>query len=618
MGSEHSSQVQSSAVNRSVYCGEVSVDSVGQRIILAGWVHRRRDHGGVIFLDLRDLSGFVQVVVSPTAHQAFALAEESRSEYVLRIEGEVRRRPHGTENADLETGQLEVAAEHIQILNASETLPFPLDEHGISVSEELRLKFRYLDLRRREMTERLILRHQINQLIRNHLNEQRFLEIETPYLTKATPEGARDYLVPSRTHPGAFFALPQSPQQFKQLLMVSGFDRYYQIVRCFRDEDLRADRQPEFTQLDLEMSFTDELTIQTLMEGLMVELFKKLKNIELKTPFLRMPYDQAMNTYGSDKPDLRNPLVLTELTDLMGQVDFAVFKNAVLQKGRVAALKVPGGAALSRKQIDAYTQFVGQFGAKGLAYIKINDAADLEQGLQSPIIKFLPHSVRAEILSRTGALTGDLLFFGAADVHTVNASLGALRQKIGHDQGLIREDDVSFLWVVNFPMFEQDDKSGRFQAVHHPFTAPLVDGVEDLKSRDPAQISARAYDLVLNGYEMGGGSIRIHSSALQQAVFETLGLSESTIQEKFGHLLQAFSYGCPPHGGIALGLDRIAMLMSGASSIRDVIAFPKTQSASCLLMGAPSNAEEAQLKELGIILPPLKTELALDVKSEEA
>ncbi|SRR5579885_240849 len=580
---------------RSHYCGQATADLLGQEIKLAGWVHRRRDHGGVIFIDLRDREGIVQVVVAPEQKNAFANAESVRSEFVVQVVGKVRKRPDGTINPNLKTGEIEVAVSELNILNRSDPLPFPIDDEFHDVGEEARLKYRYLDIRRPEMLERLKTRARIARYLRRYLDEQGFIDVETPCLTRATPEGARDYLVPSRTKPGSFFALPQSPQQFKQLLMMSGIDRYYQIVRCFRDEDLRADRQPEFTQLDIETSFLTEFEIQAIMEEMIRGLFAELLDVKLPNPFPRMTYAEAMNRYGSDKPDLRIPLEIIDVGDLMKDVEFKVFAEPAKDPhGRVAALRVPGGAAISRKEIDDYTSYISVFGARGLAYIKIN--AEGKEGLQSPILKFLPESVVNAILERTQAKVGDIIFFGADKTAIVNESLGALRLKVGHDRGLV-ESGWRILWVVDFPMFEKGE--GRLSACHHPFTSPKADTVEELM-KDPHNMLARAYDMVLNGSEIGGGSVRINSSAIQKAVFNILNINDEEAEEKFGHLLTAMRLGCPPHGGIAFGLDRLVMLMTGASSIRDVIAFPKTQTASCPLMDAPAPVEPEQLIELGI------------------
>jgi aspartyl-tRNA synthetase len=586
---------------RSHYCGVLDAALLDQTVTLCGWVHRRRDHGGVIFIDLRDREGLVQVVIDPDTADAFARAERVRNEYVLRISGRVRRRPEGTENPDLRSGEIEVLGKELEILNAAETPPFQLDEHE-NASEDIRLRYRYIDLRRPEMLQRFQLRSKIARLMRNFLDDQGFMDIETPMLTKATPEGARDYLVPSRTHVGQFFALPQSPQLFKQLLMMSGMDRYYQIVRCFRDEDLRADRQPEFTQLDLEMSFVDEATLRGLMEDMMRHIFKEALDVELPNPFPTMTHAEAIRRFASDKPDLRIPLELVDVADLMNDVEFKVFAEPAQDpNGRIAALRVPNGnKLLTRKQIDDYTKYVSIYGAKGLAYIKVNDKAKGRDGLQSPILKFLPDATINGILERTGAENNDLIFFGADKAKIVNESLGALRIKLGQDLDLL-ESGWKPLWIVDFPMFEWDDKDKRWYAMHHPFTAPNTEDPAALKG-EPGALLSRGYDMVLNGAEIGGGSIRIHKPEIQWAVFDMLGIGEEEAREKFGFLLDALKYGCPPHGGIAFGLDRIVMLMSGASSIRDVIAFPKTQTAACLLTSAPSNASDAQLRELHLRL----------------
>ncbi len=584
---------------RSHYCGELNASNIDQAVSLCGWVHNRRDHGGVIFVDLRDRDGLTQIVFNPDDASSFAIAERVRSEFVLKIEGAVRRRPEGTENPGLATGEIEVLNQHVTILASSDVPAIPVDDES-AVSEDNRLRYRYLDLRRSAMQNRLRKRSELTNSLRNWLTDEGFLEIETPILTKSTPEGARDYLVPSRTHQGEFFALPQSPQLFKQLLMMSGMDRYYQVARCFRDEDLRADRQPEFTQLDIELSFIDEDTIMTMMEEMIRQSFAKVMDIQLPNPFPRMPYDEAMQRFGSDRPDLRVSLELIEVSDLMKDVEFKVFSGpAQNPNGRVAALRVPQGGKLSRKDIDDYTKYVGQFGAKGLAYIKVNEIAKGVEGLQSPILKFLPDDVVMKIMSVTKAADGDIVFFGADKAKVVNEALGALRVKVGHDLGLV-EEGWQPLWVTEFPMFEADDAGG-WHALHHPFTAPSVDSIDQLKA-DPGAAKSRAYDMVLNGTELGGGSIRIHDTAMQSAVLELLGVGEAEAKEKFGFLLDALRYGCPPHGGLAFGLDRLAMLMLGANSIRDVIAFPKTQSASCLLTDAPSLVAPEQLRELGVKL----------------
>jgi aspartyl-tRNA synthetase len=585
---------------RSHYCGELDSGAIDQQVRLCGWVHRRRDHGGVIFVDLRDRSGLVQVVVDPDQAETFRLAEQVRSEYVLAVAGRVRRRPEGTENPDLPTGAIEVLAQELQVLNAAETPPFQLDEHGADTSEEVRLRYRYIDLRRPEMQARLRLRSQITQSLRRFLDSHDFLDIETPILTKSTPEGARDYLVPSRIHPGEFYALPQSPQLFKQLLMMSGLDRYYQVARCFRDEDLRADRQPEFTQLDIETSFMDETELTGLMEQMIRTLFREVLDTELPDPFPRMTYADAMRRFGSDRPDLRVPLELIDVADLMGEVEFKVFAGPAKDPdGRVVALRLPAGGTLTRKEIDDYTKFVGIYGAKGLAYIKVNEwSAKGREGLQSPILKFLPDSAVDGIMQRTGAEDGDLVFFGADKSTVVNESIGALRVKLGRDRGLM-ETGWRPLWVVDFPMFEHDEHTGRWVALHHPFTAPKEDQLDGLED-DPGRCESRAYDLVLNGTELGGGSIRIHREDVQRRIFRLLKISDEDTDQRFGFLLNALKYGCPPHGGIAFGLDRMVMLMSGSQSIRDVMAFPKTQTASCLLTDAPSAVDEDQLKELNL------------------
>jgi len=588
---------------RSIYCGELNESHLDQEVTLCGWVHRRRDHGGVIFVDLRDHKGLVQVVFDPDRPATFATAERVRNEYVLQVTGRVRLRPEGTANPDMATGQVEVLGLELNVLNAAETPPFQLEDTDIH--EETRLRYRYIDLRRPEMQEKLRLRARITQSMRSFLDSHGFIDIETPVLTRSTPEGARDYLVPSRTHPGEFFALPQSPQLFKQLLMMSGMDRYYQIARCFRDEDLRADRQPEFTQLDIETSFMNENDIMVLMETMVRELFRDVLGVSLPDPFPRMSYAESMQRFGTDRPDLRIPLELVDLGDLMQDVEFKVFAGPANDpNGRVAALRVPGGGEISRKDIDDYTSYVGKYGARGLAYIKVNDVSAGRDGLQSPILKFLPDAVVAAIIERTGAATGDLVFFGADRTTVVNESLGALRVKLGHDRGML-QGDWEPVWVVDFPMFERDEKTNRWMALHHPFTAPNIDDPAALAA-DPGNSLSRAYDMVLNGTELGGGSIRIHSTEMQQAVLQLLGIDDEEAREKFGFLLDALKYGCPPHGGLAFGLDRLVMLMTGASSIREVMAFPKTQTAACPLTSAPSAVATGQLIELGIHLrkPP--------------
>ncbi|NGO88119.1 aspartate--tRNA ligase [Halomonas sp. BC2] len=581
---------------RSHYCGQLNETLVDQTVTVCGWVHRRRDHGGVIFLDMRDRDGIAQFVVDPDTAEAFANADRARSEYVLRITGRVRLRPEGTQNPNMPTGMIEVLAKEVEVLNTALTPPFQLDEHG-KVGEEVRLKHRYIDLRRPDMIEKLRLRSRISHSVRAFLEGQGFLDIETPILTRATPEGARDYLVPSRTHAGSFFALPQSPQLFKQLLMVAGFDRYYQIAKCFRDEDLRADRQPEFTQIDIEASFVEENDIMGITEAMIRQLFQEVLDVELPE-FPRMTWQEAMDRFGSDKPDLRIPLELTDVDDLMQQVDFKVFSGpASAEDGRVAALRVPGGAKLSRKEIDEYTKFVGIYGAKGLAWIKVNERAKGLEGLQSPIVKFMENVVE-ELLDRVGAEDGDIIFFGADKTRIVNEAIGALRVKLGADLAMYTQPWAP-LWVVDFPMFEADDQ-GRLSPLHHPFTAPSCTP-EELKA-NPAAALSRAYDMVLNGTELGGGSIRIHDQSMQSTVFDILGIGQEEAQEKFGFLLDALQYGAPPHGGLAFGLDRLVMLMVGAKTIREVIAFPKTQSAGCLMTDAPGEVSPEQLKELSIRL----------------
>jgi len=585
---------------RSHYCGHVNESLVERTVEVCGWVHRRRDHGGVIFVDLRDREGVVQVVFDPDVPEIFALAERVRGEFVLKVKGTVRPRPAGTENSNLPSGQVEIYADQLELLNRAEALPFQIEDEA-ELGEEIRLRYRYLDLRRPQMQQRFIMRSKATRVLRRFLDDRGFLDIETPMLTKSTPEGARDYLVPSRTHPGEFFALPQSPQLFKQILMMSGMDRYYQIVRCFRDEDLRADRQPEFTQLDIEMSFINEEQIMSLMEDMIRELFAQVLEEPLHAPFPRMTYAEAVRRFGVDRPDLRIPLELVELKDVMSSVDFKVFSAPASDPhGRVVALRVPAGGELTRKEIDDYTSYVARYGAKGLAYIKVNDVAAGRDGLQSPIVKFLPDEVVSAILERSGAQNGDLIFFGADKAKIVNEAMGALRVRLGHDRGLV-EHGWRPVWVVDFPMFEWDGKENRWVALHHPFTAPQVEAAEEVAA-DPGNCISRAYDLVLNGTEVGGGSIRIHRPEMQQAVFKLLGISEEEAKEKFGFLLEALSFGCPPHGGLAFGLDRLVMLMSGSASIRDVIAFPKTQSATCLLTSAPSPVADVHLRELGVRL----------------
>ena len=582
---------------RSHFCGTVTEDLVGESVTLCGWVHRRRDHGGVIFIDLRDRSGLVQVVYDPDTVDAFATAEQVRPEYVLRAVGRVRERPEGTVNPEMPTGAVEVLGKSLEVLNTARTPPFQLDEDD--VGEETRLRYRYVDLRRPEMFARLETRARITRAMREFLDAQGFIDIETPMLTRATPEGARDYLVPSRTHPGRFFALPQSPQLFKQLLMMSGFERYYQIVRCFRDEDLRADRQPEFTQLDVETSFLDTRGITGLMETLMRHVFDRVLDIALPDPFPRMTYDEAMARFGTDRPDLRIPLELVEVGDLVADTEFKVFAGPARDPGgRVAALRAPGAGGLARSAIDDYTRYVATYAAKGLAYIKVNDLAAGRDGMQSPIVKFLSDDALHGIMDRTAARDGDLIFFGADTSKIVNDSLGALRVKLGEDLGLV-EDGWRILWVVDFPLFEWDPREKRHAAAHHPFTAPDTEDIAEIES-SPATLKSLAYDMVLNGSEIAGGSVRIHRREVQQAVFRVLGIGEDEAREKFGFLLDALEFGCPPHGGIAFGLDRIAMLMTGSSSIRDVIAFPKTQTANDPLTGAPGPADLRQLRELGI------------------
>jgi len=580
-------------------CGEVTKQQLGESVALCGWVHRRRDHGGVIFIDLRDREGLVQVVFNPDAADTFAIAESVRSEYVLRVKGTVRDRLKGTVNANMKTGEIEILVDHIEVLNESETPPFPI-ESDIEVNEEMRLRYRYIDLRRTEMQQKMRVRRDVTRYLRNFLDEKEFFEIETPILTKATPEGARDYIVPSRTHENAFFALPQSPQLYKQLLMVAGMDKYYQVVRCFRDEDLRADRQPEFTQLDIETSFMTEENIMDIMEEMIRKLFADVIDIDLGDKFPVMTYQEAMKRYGSDKPDLRIPLELVDIADEMKAVDFKVFSGpANDENGRVVALKIPNGSNLTRKEIDVLTKYVSIYGARGLAYIKVNDRDGGLDGLQSPIVKFAPAEVWESVLSKTDAKTGDLIFFGADKDNIVNEAMGALRVKIGLDRNLLTSEWAP-LWLIDFPMFDWDEKNQRFNAIHHPFTAPSCT-IEELEA-NPGKALSRAYDLILNGTEVGGGSIRINKTLMQSKVFEILGIGEEEAREKFGFLLDALKYGCPPHGGVAFGLDRLVMLMTGSSSIRDVIAFPKTQTAACPLIDAPARVDDAQLRELGIKL----------------
>jgi aspartyl-tRNA synthetase len=582
---------------RNTLCGELTAAAVDQEVRLCGWVQRRRDHGGVIFIDLRDRSGMVQVVFDPDRAEQFALAETVRNEYVLQISGRVRSRPDGTRNADLPTGEIEVLGLELVVLNSSEPLPFQIDDPD--TSEAVRLRYRYLDLRSERMQRNLRLRHQFIRAVRQYLDQRDFVEMETPVLTRSTPEGARDYLVPSRVHPGQFFALPQSPQLFKQLLMISGFERYYQIARCFRDEDLRADRQPEFTQLDIEMSFIDESAIIDLMEGMIRTVFAETLSINLPNPFPRLTYAEAVRRFGTDRPDLRIPLELVDVADLMQDVEFKVFSTPARSTGcRVAVLRVPGGGVLSRQQIDGYTDLVKQFGAGGLAYIKVNQIDQGPEGLQSPILKFMPEAVVQEVLNRCGATDGDILFFGADRTRVVNDALSALRIRLGHDLGLV-EDSWQPMWVVEFPLLEEDPEAGRWVSLHHPFTAPHPDDLSAMAT-DPGNVRSRAYDMVLNGTEIGGGSIRIHQSEVQQQVFSALGFDEQEAKARFGFLLDALRFGAPPHGGIAFGIDRIVSMVAGEDSIRDVIAFPKTQRASCLLTEAPGDVDLEQLRELGL------------------
>ena len=593
-------------IMRTNYCGLINEQYLDQTVTVKGWVHRRRDHGGVIFIDLRDREGIVQVVIDPDTPAAFATADSARNEFVLSISGRVRRRPEGTTNDKMVSGGIEILAKEIEVLNAAATPPFQIDDENLS--ENVRLQNRVIDLRRPVMQNNLKLRYQVAMGVRRYLDAQGFIDIETPMLTRSTPEGARDYLVPSRVHPGEFFALPQSPQLFKQLLMVAGFDRYYQITKCFRDEDLRADRQPEFTQIDLETSFLNEDEIMAITEGMAKQVFKDALNVELGD-FPRMPFSEALFYYGSDKPDLRVDLKFTELTELMKSEEFKVFRGAAdMKNGRVVALRVPGGAKFSRKEIDVYTEFVGIYGAKGLAYIKVNDVSNLSNGensgLQSPIVKFLSEGCLKAVIEQTGAQNGDIIFFGADKAKVVNEAIGALRIKIGHEHGAdggYFSNEWRPLWVVDFPMFEYDEENNRYAAMHHPFTSPKP-GHEDLMDSDPENCLARAYDMVLNGWEIGGGSVRIHRAEIQEKVFAALKISPEEQQNKFGFLLDNLKFGAPPHGGLAFGLDRLVTLMAGAESIRDVIAFPKTQRAQDLLVDAPNHVDDKQLRELGLRL----------------
>ncbi|MDQ7091442.1 MAG: aspartate--tRNA ligase [Methylococcales bacterium] len=590
---------------RSHKCGELNTAHLDETVDLCGWVHRRRDHGGVIFIDLRDRAGLIQIVFDPDTVDTFAMAEGVRSEYVLKVQGRVRHRPEGTINPNMATGEIEVLIKHIEILNKSETPPFPI-ESDIEVNEDTRLRYRYIDLRGEKMQKKMRFRRDVSRYLRNFLDDRDYFEVETPYLTKATPEGARDYLVPSRTHENSFFALPQSPQLYKQLLMISGMDKYYQIVRCFRDEDLRADRQPEFTQLDIETSFMDEASIMSVMEEMIRDVFDKTLAVSLPEKFPQITYHEAMRRFGSDRPDLRIPLELIDIAEDMKDVDFKVFSTpANDDNSRVVALRIPEGNNLSRKDIDGLTKFVSIYGARGLAYIKVNDRDAGLDGLQSPIVKFAPAEVWESVLTKTKAQTGDLIFFGADKTSIVNEAMGALRVKLGIDRGLV-EGTWKPVWVIDFPMFDWDDKGQRWNAIHHPFTAPSC-SIEELEA-NPRQALSRAYDLVLNGTEVGGGSIRIHKTEMQASVFKLLGIGDEEAQEKFGFLLEALTYGCPPHGGIAFGLDRLVMLMTHSSSIREVIAFPKTQTAACPLMNSPAQVSDLQLRELGIKLRKVKKE----------
>ena len=592
---------------RTHYCGELNRDHIDQEVILCGWAHRRRDHGGVIFIDLRDNKGLAQIVIDPDTKGAFSTAESIRNEYVLKVTCKVRLRPEGTVNKNLPTGEVEMLESTVEILNASLTPPFMLDDD--TITESIRLEHRFIDLRRDQMQKNMKLRYDISKNIRQYLDHESFIEIETPILTRSTPEGARDYLVPSRVHHGEFFALPQSPQLFKQILMVSGFDRYFQIAKCFRDEDLRADRQPEFTQVDIEASFVDEEDIMSIAENMTREMFKKVMDQSLPQSFPRMTYQEAMHRFGSDKPDLRVTLELIELTEEMKDVDFKVFSSAAnMDNGRVAALRIPNGAELSRSEIDAYTEFVKIYGAKGLAYIKINDKNLLnEEGLQSPIVKNIHVDALKAIIEKTSAENGDLVFFGADKRTVVNEALGALREKIGHDKKHLTNEPWAPVWIVDFPMFDFDEEGNRWNALHHPFTSPK-DGHEGLLETDPGNCLSKAYDMVINGWEVGGGSIRIHQQTVQSKVFKALNISDEEAREKFGFLLDALQYGAPPHGGLAFGLDRLATLLAGADSIRDVIAFPKTQKAQCLMTQAPNMVDEKQLRELHIKVRPTNAE----------